>query len=269
MRKVILFAFVGLFIVSCSDKLTSLDGSSPASTRSVDDGEKEQELDSIVLSEKPEIFPYTVEVGTEKWKNMTWNEKEKACQLPEEFIDNATSHELAMACIEHPMAFAYTFYMDTTPFISSLIDKNNGFAALFKRNDGYMELAKIYESLELTEYASEYMYNQSSVLIYPFIELVLSHENVISKFNPEELKWLKSVTYNKYAEKLAKPDDFGILNIESSIMLWATIILRDGTPLTEKEAELLNLLFDNTGSGIYVEDFESIIRLLTEKTIQL
>ena len=71
MRKVILFAFVGLFIVSCSDKLTSLDGSSPATTRSVDDGEKEQELDSIVLSEKPEIFPYTVEVGTEKWKNMT------------------------------------------------------------------------------------------------------------------------------------------------------------------------------------------------------
>ena len=140
---------------------------------------------------------------------------------------------------------------------------------MFKRNDGYMELAKIYESLELTEYASEYMYNQSSVLIYPFIELVLSHENVISKFNPEELKWLKSVTYNKYAEKLAKPDDFGILNIESSIMLWATIILRDGTPLTEKEAELLNLLFDNTGRGIYVEDFESIIRLLTEKTIQL
>ena len=68
---------------------------------------------------------------------------------------------------------------------------------------------------------------------------------------------------------MAKPDDFGILNIESSIMLWATIILRDGTPLTEKEAELLNLLFDNTGSGIYVEDFESIIRLLTEKTILL
>lgn len=267
MRKVILFAFVGLFIVSCSDKLTSLDGSSPATTRSVDDGEKEQEPDSIVLSEKPEIFPYKVKKGSEEWKKMSWAEREDACQLPEEFIGDATSYELAMACIEHPMAFAYVFYMDPTPFISSLIEKNNGFAALFKKNDGYMELAKIYEGLELIEYASEYMYNQSSVLIYPFIELVLSHENVISKFNPEELKWLKSVTYNKYAEKLAKPDDFGILNIESSIMLWATIILRDGTPLTEKEAGLLNLLFDNTGSGIYVEDFESIIRLLTEKTI--
>ena len=267
MRKVILFTFVYLFIVSCTDKSILLDDSSLATTRSLD--EEVIQDPKRALLERPEIFPYTAKIGSEEWKNMSWDEKEEACQLPEEFIRDATSYELAMACIENPTAFAYTFYVDTTPFLTSLIEKNNGFAALLKRNDGYMELAKIYENLKLTEYASDYMYNQSSVLVYPFIELVLSLENVIKKFNLEELKWLKRVASERFADKQTKPDVFGILNIESSIMLWATIILRDGTPLTENETSLLNLLFDNPGSGIYAEDFDSIIRLLTEKTTLL
>ena len=267
MKKNFLCLLICMFIISCHDKIDSLEEDSWASTRSqIDMVEEEPEK---ALIEKPKIFPYTVNVGSEEWKNMSWTEKEQACQLPTEFIDGANSHDLAMACIEYPMAFAYTFYMDTNPFITSLLEKNNGFASLVKRNDGYMELAKIYESLELSEYASEYMYNQSSVLIYPFIELLLGHESIISKFSQEELKWLKRITVGRYADKLANPDVYGLLNIESSMMLFATIILRDGTPITDSERELLNLLFDNPGSGIYAEDFERIAEIITDKSILL
>ena len=102
---------------------------------------------------------YTVTPVDEEWKNLkTHADMVAVCQLPDEFVENASTEELFDAVMEYPMMFDLFCYDTLSIGIEEVTKQFNGLHELLQREDFAKILKEKYQEQEIPK-AQHYNYN--------------------------------------------------------------------------------------------------------------
>lgn len=204
---------------------------------------------------------YPVKPGTQTWATLKSGEdKLKACQIPDDVLRNITSPDLAILCMEYPLFFEYTAFNNEQQAILIMIENFNGLRELSKRKDGTLSLMKIYSQMKIQENEGYIEKGEnSSVLHYQYIELLLFSDVFLNKLNVQEQKKLKKTVVDKYDQKLRHINIYGIHGIKKSLLLGAKIIGNIETAGKNKSVIQNYLKYHNSATPAQLKNISKII----------
>ena len=200
---------------------------------------------------------YPVKPGTKKWATLkSGKDKLKACQIPDDVLRNLPSPDLAILCMEYPLFFEYTAFNDEQQAILIMIENFNGLKELSKRKDGTLSLMKIYSQMKIQENEGYIEKGEnSSVLHYQYIELLLFSDIFLNKLNVQEQK---KIVVDKYDKKLKHINIYGI---KKSLLLGAKII-GNVYPASKNKSAIQNYLKHHNSAT--PEQLKNISKIISE-----
>ena len=217
---------VGVFLYACTDKTIEIDETGQASTRAI-----EEQL----VNEYYRVLP-----GTSEWKSLeSGDEMFQVSQLPESMLRELSTEELVDACMQFPLAYDFLLANDERYTTSFAIHNFNGLAELSKRNDGIIELLKVYRSMPYSEEATR---DSGIYRVFAFslgyIELILADPSFIDKMSEEELYSLRVIALDRYQEKIDHLGYMNLSDIRRSLLVLAEIELKTSS-LSGNDLEII------------------------------
>jgi len=121
--------------------------------------------------------------------------------------------------------------------VNAIIESINGFIALAQREDAVKELIRRYSDFPILEKIQKEPASKDYHIPYklPFIELILSNNEFLGKFDCTKLEELRMIALKKYEDKLKNIEVYSLFNIKKTMLLLATIIDRQNSPKLSPE----------------------------------
>jgi hypothetical protein len=161
-------------------------------------------ISSFLLQAQQKVsWDYPIKPGTEQWKAFqTHDEMLKACQIPEDIINNLKTKDLIETIFNYPLLAEVVTYNSLQKGMDKVTYNFNGFKTLFERKDALQELLYKYETMNPNSVSTfreshkkgEYMYKMR------FLELIVSQNNLKSQWDEKSSK--------KFIKLLLKNRDF-------------------------------------------------------------
>jgi hypothetical protein len=213
-------------------------------------------------------YEYPVKPGSEKWGAfISGQQMLEACQIPQKVLNSLTTKALAETCMNYPLFFEYLTVNDEREGIKKMIEKFNGLRELSKRNDGTLELIKIYKAMPvLSKIPNPTSKEYHLPYKLPFIELLLSDDNFINQLNLKERTELKKIVLDRYENKLANPNVYSLYNISKTFLLGAVILDKqdEAISISTEERKTLKTYINNHVNAT-PELLTEISKLITTK----
>ncbi|MBR5610293.1 MAG: hypothetical protein IKW65_02065 [Bacteroidales bacterium] len=173
--------------------------------------------------------PYSFETitATNVWKqHNTFEEMQKACQIPHEYLENMTTRSLVETCIKYPLFGNYMAYNDQFDGVKAVMAGFNGFEELKSRDDAAEELLKYYASMDVEIIGAQTksdaysdLVKGNSVMHVDFMELVLM-SGVFPSVIVDNSDELRNIAESKLLSKINNNTSFS----DESILKTGVII---------------------------------------------
>jgi hypothetical protein len=185
-------------------------------------------------------FPITPD--NEKWSELnSHSEMISACEVPNELIDQMSTQDLVDLVLQYPLLGEILAYTTYDQGLEAVKAEFNGLQELYSREDVAEVLLDTYCSKDVTEKShvnsndrkelerirkkdginneldkiistdvlnEEVTQDMDDIITMTFLETIIAQDDIISKFDENELKTLSSEAEKKYKEK----SNFEVLN---------------------------------------------------------
>jgi len=207
-------------------------------------------LSFIITAQEETLWDYPIKPGTEEWKTLkTKKQMVDVCQIPSEILNNISTSNLVIICLNYPMFYDYVAYNDERVGVKAIINHINGFSELHKRENGISELIKAYSKFPVLTQLQKDPASKDYHMPYklPFLELVLCDPVFLNKMNSIELEEIRIVALDKYASKLQSPEVYSLFfNVKKTMLLIASVIDKQNiVVLSSEQQELLKTFIKN------------------------
>lgn len=210
---------------------------------------------------KPGLWDYPVKPGTEEWKQFkNYEEKIRACQIPEDILSSLSTDDLTDLCLRCPLLSHIFFFNSFYIALDKLFSNFNGIRELYKRKEAESNLTKRYiqtiQSLDFLDEKKSELEKGFLILSISCLEALLSR---IEQQNNEGNKNLLQILVTGYVEKLNYQDYFNGLGFRTNFYSRAQIILKmnpslvDQFPQKEKNIALSSGMVDEQTFNIINE----------------
>jgi hypothetical protein len=172
-------------------------------------------------------YIYPIQPGSSEWKTLqSHQEKVDACQLPDFFINTASTNELLKTSLKYPLfgdivAFNSIFYG-----YDVLVNDFNGLQEFLRKNDSHTILYDNYKEMIFSQQdIGRSLQNQGmKAFQYIYFEVILCDRQILSKYSLPQVNSLLQLCFNNYNYKLNHPQIFGGLNLKVSCVLMARLL---------------------------------------------
>ena len=197
----------------------------------------------IVHGQQNTLWDYPIKPGMEEWATLrTKKQMIDACQIPLEILNNSNTKDLVTICLNYPMFNDYLIFNNERKGICVMIQRFNGLMELSQRENKIPELIQAYSNFPILTQLQKDPTSKEYHLPYklPFLELVLCDTLFLNKMNNDELEELRVIALNKYVSELQNPDVYSLFNIKKTMLLIASVIIRqnNATILPEQQDTL-------------------------------
>ncbi|MDR1259561.1 MAG: hypothetical protein LBK65_09870 [Tannerellaceae bacterium] len=196
---------------------------------------------SITAQEKIAVWDYPVKPGTEQWKAFTtYQEKVDACQIPEDVLSKLSTKELAEICMDYPLAFDFLAIDNARLGMRLTITQFNGLTELSKREEGTIELIRIYRKYPVLEKLPEpSSADYFAPLLLHYCELIISDSAFIDQLNNDQLMELGKVVKSKFDAKVKHQDVYSYHLTRHTFLLGAILLSkREEGQLTARQRDV-------------------------------
>ncbi len=177
------------------------------------------------LSAQTAKWDYPVKPGTPQWAAFTTKkEKVDACQIPDGVLNSLTTKELVEICLNYPLFSDIIFYDNYQTGFRTVSHYFNGMQELFRRKDNVQPLLDRLRDDDMLKLSSKVKVLSlleigRSVREHVNIELLLSHESVISNASAEQQQEIARLSMMNMDIKEYEHQYYGQSSIESSVYL--------------------------------------------------
>ena len=217
----LLVLMVLAFLTSCSDDVLK-------SVRAED--ESVESLD---------FFSFETVTAPENWsKYQTLKEMLKACEIPNDKLEQLSTEELIEICMSHPLRFIYYAYNNQMQGALVVINNFNGFQELKKREDAPQLLMSFYEDIFFNENAAvQRGVDFRGITYLGFIELFLASKQLPELYQGENITKLENLSNRVIDYKLSNPGT-NYSDVKFNLLINAQIKLEKGI-VSDEEKQLL------------------------------
>lgn len=199
-----------------------------------------------------DVYEFPIRPGMDEWKELRTNaEMLEACQIPENILSRMTTEGLVKTCLNYPKTIDFLAYSDFPTGLNRVISGFNGLIELTRRPRAASILLEEYKALDPDSMLSKTLLigreRYSFRFGMMFIELLLGHEEMLSKLNEEEKKVLLKECLIKY-EKKQQNFSFGLVHFKTIGMLIGRILL------SESYSEFVDKYNENSMYMLFLED---------------
>lgn len=212
------------------------------------------------------------------WTNYeTYEEKLKACQIPQKVLHEMCTVGLIETCLNYPY-WLDVFAFDNAQYGFNRLfrDNFNGVQELFKRNDAGIELLERYKNIDPGGYDDTWTLIEKGNLGWSLvhIEMVLAQKEIILKLNDNQKLELLKEALKKYEIKFEHIEVHGIPGLASSAYVLAHLMIEmHFTPFINALNNNQELQYFSKTSGYhinsdFINELDEII-LFTNRLINL
>jgi len=181
-----------------------------------------------VKEDSPYEFP--IKPTSKEWGSISSSKGMlAACQIPDYILKNISTKALAETCLNYPLFFEYTASNDERSAMEVMIQNFNGLKELAQRDDGMIELMKLYQELPIRKESTSKIQANDVPYKTMYIELVLADKIFVGKANYSELQELKKILLHKYDGKLSNSDIHSLYSIRKTLLLGAVVYLKQNS----------------------------------------
>ena len=181
-------------------------------------------------------YNFPIKPSSIEWKSLSSSKDMlEVCQIPDSILKNISTKALAETCLNYPLFFEYTASNNERSAMEVMIQNFNGLKELSQRDDGMIELMKLYQELPIRKESTSKIQANDVPYKTMYIELLLADKNFVGKANYSELQELKKILLNKYEEKLSNSDIHSLYSIRKTLLLGAIVYLKQDSLKTTKK----------------------------------
>lgn len=132
---------------------------------------------------------------TKEWDNLTVAQRWQAVNIPEDQLNNMSTDELIDHCISFDFMWDIFNYPDYSTGLNVVIENHNGLRELLNRKDAGRLILDYYRKIDLnkiTEISQPAERGEFAGKIF-FLELFLSHPNILNQFQRNEKELIKTI----------------------------------------------------------------------------
>lgn len=164
----------------------------------------------VTFSQDLEKYKFPITSSDVEWKTNSYPERLKILQIEEEVLINLSNIQLIGACYDFPYTINLFAFNSLEEGYSNVYSIFNGLRELHTREDIGDDLVFFYSKLGLNGFEKELeTYNENfEWMTLPFIEILLSREDIIAKMDNTQKGNLVDECIKKYNAKEAEKDPF-------------------------------------------------------------
>ncbi len=145
--------------------------------------------------QRTEPYEFPVKPGTEEWAKLsTSKQMDEVCVIPEKILKSLTTEALLNTCVNYPRIIDFFLYDNLQLGFDICSKRFNGLSELLNRPDLAKVLLEKYKNIDVTNKRLKEYSENLSYLQLGFLELLISQDIIISKFNYEEKENLVKMT---------------------------------------------------------------------------
>ena len=187
-------------------------------------------------------YKYPVVPGTTAWKSInSHDEMIKVCQLPDDYLQKATSRDLFQTCLNYPLLFDILSYENPAIGFEKVSKQFNGFAEFFKRNDAAEAVFQTFKKNDLKSIIAIKDENDKgrATLLLSILDIILTTEPILAQTDSKKKLLLLEEFYTSYQFKEKEKETFGSIGIMTSSYGASKVLtsLNDQTWLNRKAAD--------------------------------
>lgn len=171
------------------------------------------ELDTAAIG-----YDYPIKPGTSSWNQLTDHSKMiEASQIPDDVLKKLTTNELIETVLNYPLLMDIYAY-DTLQQGFDVVSKTfNGIQELFQREDAANKLIEKYQHMDVAKDAKTV--TSKKIFDLSNMEIILRQNEIQKKLNKTEIEKLEKEVENKYLQKQAQKNIYGLTAASSYSIL--------------------------------------------------
>lgn len=216
-------------------------------------------LPVILFAQEEVNWDFPVKPGSEEWKAFqTSDEMVESCQIPNDILQSLSTEKLLNLCLRYPMFLDIHFANNLQDGLNIIIPSFNGFVELLSRKDCPDELLNLY-SAEIPCDVQQKKGNNTLRLFY--LELLMSHEQIINKLDEPQRKHLLQEALAKLNTKINKKHSV-FYELSSALILTRLVGLTESKDKIQSDKWLDS--FNQRGTLIDSMEVSKIIEITQE-----
>ena len=227
-------------------------------------------LNSLVGISQDNLYQYPVRPDMPGWKSLsTAQERLNACDIPQSYLEKASTTDLLITCLNHPLLFEIAASNNLLIGMENLCLHIKAFQTLRQRADYKQVLFDYYRStnpqsiIYITDDMGKFKYSSQ----YLYMELLLANKKFVQSLTALERKALAQQLLIKFEAKNQLADSYKYFGTVGSLLGLAQILSIDSQnnksgQTTALDVSKINQLLDNhigynkdTGTYILQESY--------------
>jgi hypothetical protein len=145
---------------------------------------------SLAISQ--EKFPSR---DSKEWNDLTVAQRWKAVNIPEEKLGKMSTSDLVVHCVNFDFMWDIFNYPNYGIGLNVIIENHNGLRELLNRKDSGKLLLNYYKKIDFTKITEISALSERGEFVAKifFLELFLSHPNILNQFQGTEKELIKSI----------------------------------------------------------------------------
>jgi hypothetical protein len=150
--------------------------------------------------DKPYDFP--IKPGTEQWAKLTTSKQmDEVCVIPDKVLATLSTKALLITCLNFPRIFDFFLVENMQYGFDFYAKRFNGLAELVKRSDLNKTLLETYINIDLSNNILKGYNPKLSYLQTAFFELLISQDNIVTRYNKGDKYILLSEAIKKLGQR--------------------------------------------------------------------
>jgi hypothetical protein len=132
---------------------------------------------------------------SKEWNNLTVAQRWQAVNIPQDQLNKMTTNDLIEHCINFDFMWDIFNYTDYSTGLNVVIENHNGLRELLNRKDAGKLILSYYKKIDLNGVTdlNDLVGRGEFVAKIFFLELFLSHPNILSQFHGNEKELIKTI----------------------------------------------------------------------------
>ena len=218
----------------------------------------------ITEDEKKTLWDYPIKPGMEEWRQLkTTKEMVDVCQIPEYVLQDISTNDLMIVCLQYPPLFNVFAFNDKNDGLKRLFTDFNGIREFSKREDAVHALRKHYLS-EIQVLLDKINKSPNPDFGYPtlhisILEFLLGCSDFHIVSSTKDKKEVLESLFHGYLEKIKYPNYFRGIDFISNLFARANIITKIDTTLSEKfEGKNQSVLYSGRADADLIDTIDRL-----------
>ena len=153
-------------------------------------------------------YQYLDKLSKESWDKLEYEDKLKACHIPEETLANMSNQQLLWAIDDYPFLLNIIAFYSYSEGYKNLLENCDALNELLTRKDAFWIFLKHYENLPVPSSIDE-VNARDNITNLIYSELILAYMEDAQNFSVEEKEKVLDIIHKKRKEKELQPDIYG------------------------------------------------------------